>query len=186
MRVNGPTSRGTGVCVSHPPKADAGVASSSEKKSIVHKYLVGFSNNKVIRDIRKDSFLIKPWKFHDCAGNENLKPAVQAAFQAARPYLEVLRIKRITATRMLCNGRKDWRKIYYNLVEDFNKDSYNELPALQVIYKRYHRFCVSEIRNCYKQLRLNFGISDTDLATCPTGKRYRSHALLRPGSKRHS
>lgn len=120
----------------------------------LYTYEVDLERHDVARRVRKESFRIKPWRFSEASSNGKLPVEVQAAFQAARPFLNSLRETRQTVTRAICRGDKDWRK-YYSRLKAFQHnvlERWTGAKYLRSIVLRYYRFCMSEVKHCCAKL----------------------------------
>jgi len=143
---------------------------------------------KSLKMIRKDTFRRKPQEYLEAGSNSKLPLDIQAAYQAARKFLNHQRLLRQITIRRLTTGRKDWLK-YFHRLEDFTKNLGKDRDLADFVGQMVHiygRFCIDEVSRCWKQLRFNFRITNTELSTCPVDRSYKPSFLKKDSRARHS
>lgn len=134
-------------------------------------------DSKGIRNIRKETFRIKPERYFRAMSDRLCQPDFRAALCECRPVLESLRDLRISSTKTMSFGGKSWK---INLQRLYRFRDYHEKRVRfdytsRILY-RYSKFCISEILFVYHTLRYLFGILPRDLLESPTD------ILIKPGT----
>lgn len=142
----------------HPGARGQRPRACQSSKKTVFTYEVDFSRHDVARSIRKETFRLRPWEYLTAAANGKLPLEIQAAFQATRPVLESLRQTRMAITRSMSKGSKTWQTMLARL-KAYEHSLYT--PSKRTLFDsiiiRYTRYCLSEIHNVHRRLRIFLG-----------------------------
>jgi len=151
------------------------------KSPPVYLYEADIESDTVRRKFKKHCFKTKPWGYLKEGSNGKLPLEIQAVYQAARPVLNSLRESRISITKALSSGSNSWHTSYARLTS-YGDSLWNDSKtndSLNLVYRRYYKFCISEISFCRRQLELLVGNPNRTIGLRPSDGNRRPSSLMR-------
>jgi hypothetical protein len=165
-------SRGSAVELIYGPEGLTSLLGEPEEwqEPVIH-HVVDLTDHNVNRKVRKHCFAVHPSLYLECARDSKLDPVVQAAYQAARKNMRIIRDMRMHATRTMCEGKKSWNQILPTL-RKFVSGEHHKDPGNCVhrIENRYAQWAISEISSCIARVFDCFGFTVDNLAACAKHK----------------
>jgi len=133
---------------------------------------VDFTGRKAARIVRKVIYRTLPHEYLERARDSSLDPIEQAAFQAARPFVEQARLVRLQALDALRKGRHAWRTMYAKLMEWSVRSSTLQFDNFvdRMLY-RYLHWSIQELDRANRFIKNTLELSPECLSSCAMYKK---------------